>query len=161
MGPCSCLLSSFVIWAPLICLNRLIGKSEKEEGENHSSCDRLFLLRAAKKGFSWQYHDVKLGNLFHSHLWNVIGAVKYFISLMVVKNRLHCISINPELSVPVNSFLQRSLTLSSRFSSWCFTFSYSLSACWLFLLHKYGQKKTTRVSQRERIKIWLPLKDNL
>lgn len=44
-------------------------------------------------------------------------------------------------SVPVNSFLQRSRTLSSRFSSWCFTFSYSRSACWLFLLLVYRPKK--------------------
>lgn len=47
MGPCSCLLSSFVIWALLICLNHFIGNSEKEEGENHFSGDRLFLLTDA------------------------------------------------------------------------------------------------------------------
>lgn len=36
--------------------------------------------------------------------------------------------------LPVNSFLQRSRTLSSKPSSWDLIFSYSRSACWLFLL---------------------------
>lgn len=52
--------------------------------------------------------------------------------------------INPQLTgecVPVNSFLQRSRTLSSRFSSWCFTFSYSRSACWLFLLLVHSHRR--------------------
>lgn len=40
----------------------------------------------------------------------------------------------------MNSFLQRSRTLSSRFSSWCLTFSYSRSACWLFLLQDQTQQ---------------------
>lgn len=39
---------------------------------------------------------------------------------------------------PVNSFLQRSRTLSSRPSSWDLIFSYSRSACWLFLLGAQG-----------------------
>lgn len=41
-------------------------------------------------------------------------------------------------SLPVNSFLQRSRTLSSRPSSWDLIFSYSRSACWLFLLEAQG-----------------------
>lgn len=41
-------------------------------------------------------------------------------------------------ALPVNSFLQRSRTLSSKPSSWDLIFSYSRSACWLFLLGAHG-----------------------
>lgn len=154
MGPCSCLLSSFVIWPPLICLNHLMGNSEKEEGENHFSSDRLFLLTVAaakKKGFSWKKHDAKCGNLFHSHLLNVIMAVKYFISWMVLKSSSFTalIQSSPYLWIPSCSGLWRSppdfLADVSPFHT-PFQLADSFSCT-------NTHKKTTPVSPRGRIKI--------
>lgn len=68
MGPCSCLLSSFVIWPPLICLNHFIGNSEKEEGENHFSGDRLFLLRAAANEVSGSNSMMLSGGIYFIHI---------------------------------------------------------------------------------------------
>lgn len=44
----------------------------------------------------------------------------------------------------MNSFLQRSRTLSSKPSSWDLIFSYSRSACWLFLLWSTEQLSALR-----------------
>lgn len=66
MGPCSCLLSSFVIWVLLICLNHFIGNSE--EGENHFSCDRLFLLTAAANKVSRGNNVMLSGRIYFIHI---------------------------------------------------------------------------------------------
>lgn len=48
--------------------------------------------------------------------------------------------------LPVNSFLHRSRTLSSKPSNWDLIFSYSRSACWLFLLLGMEQLALVSVS---------------
>lgn len=68
MGPCSCLLSSFVFWAPLIRLNHFIGNSEKEEGENHFSGDRLFLLTTAANEVSHGNSMMLRGEIYFIHI---------------------------------------------------------------------------------------------
>lgn len=68
MGPCSCLLSSFVIWALLIRLNHSIGNSEREEGENHFSSDRLFLLIAAANRVCHGNSMLLSGGIYFIHI---------------------------------------------------------------------------------------------